>query len=177
MALRRSPEDEKQPRLLEVDASMTGSLVFKDPVNLQINGQFDGMLETKGNLAIGERAHVKATIKGEDIHIAGTVEGPVTATRRLELLATARVVGKLSTPRLTIHEGAVFQGSCEMSASMAGGEGGSMTIEDLALYLEVDGATIVDWAKSGRLPAQQANGQWQFDRRRIEEWLAKEKAR
>ena len=177
MALRRSPEEEKQPRLLEVDASMTGTLNFKDPVNLQINGQFEGALETKGNLTIGERARVKATIKGEDIHIAGAVEGPVTATRRIELLGTARVSGKLSTPRLSIQEGAVFQGSCEMPAPQGGGDGVSMTIEELALYLEVDAGTIVDWAKSGRLPAQQAGGQWQFERRRIEEWLAKEKAR
>ena len=175
MALRRSPEDEKSSRLLEVDASMTGTLSFKDPVNLHINGQFEGALETKGTLAIGERARVKATIKGEDIHIAGTVEGPVTATRRIELLSSARVIGKLSTPRLSIQEGAVFQGSCEMSTPQ--GDGVSMTVEELALYLEVDATTIVDWAKSGRLPAQQAGGQWQFERRRIEEWLAKEKAR
>ncbi len=176
MALRRTPEEEKQTRLLEVDAAMTGTLSFKDPVNLQINGQFEGALETKGTLSIGERAQVKATIKGEDIHIAGTVEGPVTATRRIELQPTARVTGKLSTPRLSIQEGAVFQGTCDMSA-LPGGEGASMAMEELALYLEVDTATIVEWATSGRLPAQQVNGQWHFDRRRIEEWLAKEKAR
>ena len=175
MALRRKPEEETPQRLLEVDATMTGTLSFKDPVNLKINGQFEGALDTKGNLAIGERAHVKAAIKGEDIHIAGTVEGPVTATRRIELLSTARVIGKLSTPRLVIQEGAVFQGSCEMSAPQ--GEGAWMTVEELALYLEVDAATIVDWSTSGRLPAQQASGGWRFDRRRIEEWLAKEKTR
>ena len=175
MALRRTPEEEKHSRLLEVDASMTGTLSFKDPVNLQINGQFDGALETKGNLAIGERARVKATIKGEDIHIAGTVEGPVTATRRIELLSTARVIGKLSTPRLSIQEGAVFQGSCEMTVPQT--EGAFMSMDELALYLEVDASTIVEWAKSGRLPAQQASGNWQFDRRRIEEWLAKEKTK
>ena len=95
MALRRgqgkASEDE---RWLEVDASMTGTLQFKDSVNLRINGRFEGTLDTKGKLFIGEGAKVKATIRGETITIAGTVEGDVTATHRLEYLETARATGK-----------------------------------------------------------------------------------
>jgi len=115
MALRRRPaEDEAQPRPLEVNASMTGTLSFKDPVNLQINGQFDGTLDTKGSLLIGDKAQVKATIRGEIISIAGSVEGTVTASRRLELLGSARVIGKVTTPRLIVQEGGTLHGTCEM---------------------------------------------------------------
>ena len=173
MALRRRPEDEHGSKWLEVDASMTGTLSFKDPVNLKINGRFEGTLDTKGALAIGDKAQVKATIHGEEIVIAGTVEGTVTASRRLELAGTARIVGKVATPKLVIQEGAVLHGTCEMAQPET--EASSIGLEDLARYLEVDANTVLEWAQAGRLPARQENGQWRFDRKQVEEWLAREK--
>ena len=173
MALRRRPEDEGQTRWLEVNASMTGTLSFKDPVNLQINGQFEGTLDTKGSLAIGEKAQVKATIRGESITIAGSVDGTIMASQRLELQGSARVIGKVTTPRLVVQEGAVLQGTCEMRPDRT--EAPWMTLEELARYLEVDVKTVLEWAQSGRLPAQREGNAWRFERKRIEEWLAQEK--
>ena len=158
---------------LEVDASMTGTMAFKDPVNLQINGRFDGTLDTKGNLSIGEKAQVKATIQGEAIIVGGTVNGNVTATSRVELLSTARLTGKVITPRLVMQDGAILQGTVEMLGGR--GDGLWMTADELARYLEVDASTVVEWAQGGRLPAQKDGGQWRFERSRVEEWLAHEK--
>ena len=174
MALRRQkPEESGSEKWIEVDASMTGTLAFKDPVNLQINGQFDGALDAKGNLTIGEKAHVKATIQGDAVTIGGTVNGAITASSRVELLATARVTGKVASPRVIMHDGAILHGTLEM----VGGHADSpwMTVEELARYLEVDVATVGQWAQAGRLPSQRENGQWRFDRTKIEEWLAHEK--
>lgn len=176
MALGRKPAEDARARRLEVDASMTGTLTFKDPVNLQINGRFDGSLETKGSLWIGEKAQVQATIRGEDITIAGSVEGPVTATKRLELLGTARVIGKVSAPKLIVQEGAVLHGACEMGAGQEPPKEW-MSREELAAYLEIDASTIEEWAKTGRLPAQRDGEQWRFERKRVEEWLTQEKIR
>ena len=174
MALRRQrPEESNVERWLEVDASMTGTLTFKDPVNLQINGQFEGTLSSKGKLSIGEKARVKATIQGETIMIGGTVTGNVTATDRIELLSTAQVNGKVASPRVIMHDGAILHGTVEM----AGGpnEPSWMSVDDLARYIEVEATTVVEWAAAGRLPGQRENGQWQFERTKIEEWLAHEK--
>ena len=173
MALRRRPEDEGQPRWLEVNASMTGTLSFKDPVNLQINGQFEGTLDTKGSLVIGDKAQIKATIRGESISIAGSVEGTVAASRRLELQPSARVVGKITTPRLIVQEGAVLHGTCEMLPDRT--DSPWMTLEELARCLEVEVNTVLEWARSGRLPAQREGDAWRFERKRVEEWLAQEK--
>ena len=176
MGLRRRPDESAQPRMLEVDASMAGSLTFKDPVNLQINGRFEGSLETKGNLFIGERAHVKATITGESIVVRGTVEGPITASQRVELHQGASVVGKITTPILVVQEGAVLHGQCEMRGAQTGAESPWMKLEELARYLEVETSTVAEWAKSGRLPGEQdGQGQWRFNRQRVETWLAQEK--
>ena len=174
MALRRQKSEESgTEKWLEVAASMTGTLAFKDPVNLLINGRFEGALDTKGNLSIGERADVKATIKGEAITISGTVVGNIVATTRVELLSTGQLTGKVSSPRLIMHDGAVLNGTVEM----AGGRSDSpwMSVDDLARYLEVDTATVSQWAQAGRLPAQRESGEWRFDRTKIEEWLAQER--
>ncbi len=174
MALRPQRSDKPAgERWLEVDASMTGTLTFKDPVNLQINGQFEGTLDTKGNLAIGEGAQVKATIQGESITIGGTVSGTIAASSRVELLASGRVTGKISTPRLVVQDGAVLHGTLEMLGSK--GESDWLTVDDLARYLEVDAATVSQWAQGGRLPGQRENGQWRFERVKIEDWIAHEK--
>lgn len=158
---------------LEVDASMTGTLTFKDPVNLLINGQFEGTLDTKGNLSIGQKAQVKATIQGEAVTIGGSVTGNVTATTRLELLSSARVTGKVSSPRVIMQDGAVLQGTLEMIGARSASPW--MTADELARYLEVEVSTVSQWAQSGRLPAQAEGSQWRFDRAKIEEWLAHEK--
>jgi len=42
------------------------------------------------------------------------VEGNVTAKEKVELLSPARVVGNISTPRLAISEGVIFDGDCSM---------------------------------------------------------------
>jgi len=174
MAFRRGKDDgSTEERWLEVDASMTGTLAFKDPVNLQINGRFEGTLDTKGNLSIGGKANVKATIRGEAIMISGTVQGTVMATSHVELLSSARVEGKVVSPRVIRKDGAVLNGTLEMT----GGSEASpwMNMEELARYLEVDAETVMQWAQSGRLPSQRDGSSWRFERAKIEEWLAQEK--
>ena len=175
MAIRRKGEEGMGEKWLEVDASMTGSMVFKDAVNLQINGRFDGTLDAKGNLSIGEKADVKATIKGEAVTISGAVTGDIVATGRVEITSTARVRGKVVSPRIIMQEGAVLNGTLEMTGST--GEAGWMTVDELARYLEVDASTVTQWAQAGRLPAQRDGNQWQFNRSKVEEWLAQEKIR
>ena len=174
MALgRQKAEQSSTEKWLDVDASMIGTLAFKDPVNLRINGRFDGTLDTKGTLWIGEKAQVKATIQGESITIYGAVTGQVTATTRVELQPGARVTGKVTSPRVIMQDGAMLQGTLEMSGSR--GDGGWMTLEELARYLEVDLATVSQWAQGGRLPARREGDEWRFERSKIEEWLAQEK--
>ena len=174
MAFRqKKDEGSAGERWLEVDASMTGTLAFKDPVNLQINGRFEGTLDTKGNLSIGEKATVKATIRGEAITIGGTVQGTISATSHVELLASARVTGKVISPRVMMKDGAVLHGTLEMTG--ASETSPWLNVEELARYLEVDGATVTQWAQSGRLPSQRDGSSWRFERAKVEEWLAQEK--
>ena len=93
---------------------MQGTLSFKDPVNLRTNGKFEGNLETKGNLTIGHTANVYADIVGDQIIISGRVKGKITAKKELVFLATAVVEGDIFPMRLSIANGAIFEGKCFM---------------------------------------------------------------
>ncbi len=102
-------------KLIDIEAEIQGNVKFSSPVNLRINGKFEGELETKGVLIIGEKADVKAKIiKAEDIIIAGKVKGDIESSKRLELVSSAKVIGNIETPVLVINEGAMLKGRCQM---------------------------------------------------------------
>lgn len=162
-------------KILDVDASMQGSLVFKDPVNLRINGRFEGTLNTKGNLMIGENASVSADITGDSIVVAGKINGNIHATKELKLIAPACVVGDIRAPLLSVAEGAVLEGNCRMLSKSRAHEVGSrdlFTTDEIAKYLEVDQSLIMDWVNSGKLPATKNGDEWMFDKSKVDEWVA-----
>ncbi|MFH1478420.1 MAG: polymer-forming cytoskeletal protein [Candidatus Omnitrophota bacterium] len=168
--------DKVEEKILDVDASMQGTLTFKDPVNLRINGSFDGKLDTKGSLTIGENATVKADIQGEEIIVGGKITGNVVASKDLKILSRAHVIGDITTPRLGIEPGAVLQGKCDMMSILSGKKESFFNARELAAYLEVDESNILNWAKAGKLPAVREENEWKFDRQVVDEWIAKEKS-
>lgn len=111
-------------KAINIEAGMQGNLKFTGPVNLRLNGNFEGDLEARGVLIIGEKANVKAkTVKGDSITISGRVEGDVICSKRLELSASARVIGNVETPILVMAEGALLKGDCQMPTEVAESKG------------------------------------------------------
>ena len=160
MALKKKIEE----KLLDVDASMQGTLSFKDPVNLRINGRFEGNLDVKGSLTIGATAVVKADIMGDDVIIGGRVKGKIIAKETLVMLSTAIVEGEIYPAKLNVSEGAIFDGNCSMLHDF-------LTAEELARYLEVDLKSITEWVNSGKIPATKEGDNWRFERKNIDAWI------
>lgn len=169
-------KDRNEPKILDVDASMQGTLAFKDPVNLRINGSFEGKLDTKGSLTIGDNASVRADINGEEIVVGGKITGNISATKQLKILSTAHIVGDITTPVLSVDTGAVIQGKCQMLGH-PNQKGRIFNADELAKYLEVDLSSIVNWANSGKIPAFKEGNEWKFDSVIVDEWIAKERAK
>ncbi len=94
------------------DTQFFGDLSFKK--SLQINGTFEGEIKSGGFLVIGEDAVVKANISAKTVIVKGTIHGNVEATDRLEIQTKGRIYGNIRTSKLTIADGVVFEGSCEM---------------------------------------------------------------
>jgi len=162
MAFSKKKPEEK---VLDVDAAMQGTLSFKDPVNLRINGKFEGNLETRGNLTIGSTAVVMAEIVGDNIVVGGKVRGKIVAKERLTLLPSAVVEGEIYPVKLNIAEGAILEGKCTMLHDF-------LNAEELARYLEVDLNSIMEWANSGKVPGSKEGNDWRFERKAIDSWVA-----
>jgi excisionase family DNA binding protein len=161
MAFKKKLEE----KVLDVDAAMQGSLSFKDPVNLRINGKFEGNLDTRGNLTIGSTAVINADIIGDNIIVGGRVKGKITAKERLTLLPQAIVEGHIYPARLNIAEGAILEGQCSMLHDF-------LNSEQLAKYLEVELNSIMEWANSGKVPGSKEGNEWKFERKAIDSWVA-----
>ncbi|MDD5409022.1 MAG: polymer-forming cytoskeletal protein [Candidatus Omnitrophica bacterium] len=161
MAFKKKLEE----KTLDVDAAMQGSLSFKDPVNLRINGKFEGNLDTRGNLTIGSTALINADIIGDNIIIGGRVKGKITAKERLTLLPQAIVEGHIYPAKLNIAEGAILEGQCSMLHDF-------LNSEQLAKYLEVELNSIMEWANSGKMPGNKEGNDWKFERKAIDSWVA-----
>lgn len=169
----KKPVEEK---ILDVDASMQGTISFKDPVNLRINGSFDGRLDTRGNLTIGENATVKADIRGDRIIIAGKVTGNITASVSLTVASPALIRGNIETPVLGVQEGSTIEGQLSMTNLQSGGSG-AMTLREIAQYLELEARIIQEWAEQKKIPARLENGEWQFSKAVIDKWVQDEKVK
>jgi cytoskeletal protein CcmA (bactofilin family) len=103
---------------------VTGHLIFQG--SARIDGNVEGEIRCNGTLIIGEGAEIRAKISAESVVIRGRVDGNVTAKDKLELLAPGRLYGNISTSRLVMSEGVVFDGDCSMGvANKQGGVGAS----------------------------------------------------
>src|SRR5512143_860919 len=97
--------------------SFKGTLTFEGTV--RIDGRLEGEIFTKDTLVVGEGAQVNASIHAGVVVISGTVHGNITAERKIEIHASGRLFGNISTPSLVIEEGVVFEGSCTMGQAAA----------------------------------------------------------
>ena len=88
---------------------ISGKLHFEGSV--RIDGDLDGEIESK-EITIGESAVVTAQIRADSIVLCGKVKGEINATQRIEIRATAKITGDITTPKLIIQEGAIFEGRC-----------------------------------------------------------------
>ncbi len=175
----KNKHNEVEEKVLDVDASMQGTIAFKDPVNLRINGSFEGKLDTRGSLTIGENAKVKANIHGDRIIVAGKVTGDIRATQSLSVISPAVIQGNISTPLFSVTEGAVIEGQIAMLNAGASGDASdvTMTLRDVAHYLEVEAKVVEEWANKKKIPARQESGNWTFSKAAVDRWIQEENVR
>ena len=89
-----------------------GKLKFSGVV--RIDGSFNDEIQTEGTLIVGETAVISSLINASHIIISGEVRGDINAEEKIEIHAPGRVIGNISAPTVTIDEGVVFEGHCQM---------------------------------------------------------------
>lgn len=82
---------------------------------LIILGSFDGEFNLKGRLQVAQSARIKGNIKATDIYVNGSIEGAITASEKVRIDSTARIKGDITAPKISVIEGAMFDGKIKMS--------------------------------------------------------------
>jgi cytoskeletal protein CcmA (bactofilin family) len=82
-------------------------------------GTVEGDCDIDGPLTLAEGGRWKGILKATDIVVAGTVEGDVAATQRVEILGSARVTGSLSGHSIAVAEGAIIEGEIKVASGSA----------------------------------------------------------
>lgn len=83
--------------------------------SLIILGSFEGEFDLKGRLKVAQGARIKGSIKATDIYVNGSIEGAIAAREKVHLDNTARIKGGIATPRISVLEGAMFDGEIKMT--------------------------------------------------------------
>lgn len=83
--------------------------------SLRIEGRFEGgEINAQGDVIIGEKSIVKATIFAKRVIVSGEVIGNIETTNGLQITSTGKVYGDLKGDQLLIEEGAIYKGKVNM---------------------------------------------------------------
>lgn len=96
-----------------VNVKLQGQL--RDSQDIVVHGQVDGEVASEKNVTVTETATIKGPVSATVITVGGTVRGSIEAREKLELLASGKVYGSITTKELTIRPGAFFNGRSSMS--------------------------------------------------------------
>jgi len=79
-----------------------------------VKGHVTGSVETQTNLQLKAGGVIEADIKAKNASIAGELKGNVDVGDKVELAATAQLLGDITCRVLSIEEGATLNGRCSV---------------------------------------------------------------
>jgi cytoskeletal protein CcmA (bactofilin family) len=94
--------------LLDSQLTVTGDL--ETAGSIRIDGRLDGSVRRADVVVVGVGATMSGDVHAREVVIGGTINGTVHASERVELQATAIVVGDIITQSVLVQEGGVVNG-------------------------------------------------------------------
>ena len=82
--------------------------------NLIVMGKLEGEFDLKGEMVVAPTAVVTGEVKAGSVTISGTLTGTVAARERIHIEKGAVVNGRLAGARLSVADGALFNGEIAM---------------------------------------------------------------
>lgn len=96
--------------------------------SILIEGKFTGDIRTDDHLIVGPSGKVRTDIVARRVTVAGTLIGNIAASEEVTLLRTGKVLGNVTTPRLTVEPGVVAEGRMTITSGQT--EDAKKIIED-----------------------------------------------
>ena len=107
-------DDQDFDTILSQDIFFSGTLNFEK--SFLIKGRLSGDILARGLLVVDEGAVVEANINASKVIIRGSVKGDVTASEKVEVTLSGKLVGNVTAPEIFMETGCVFNGRCTMTA-------------------------------------------------------------
>ena len=98
--------------IIGADTRISGEV--RGDEDLIVRGRIDGKVQLSQTLTVEKGGVVQADVDVRSLVVSGTVVGAIVASESVRLLATARVVGDLAAPRVTMELGAAYRGKVDM---------------------------------------------------------------
>jgi len=114
-------------------ARFKGELVSAGSVN--INGEFEGRIESKGEVIISRGSKIIGDVVAANITISGRVDGNILASQSLEITRSGRVNGDIAGGKIIIEEGSTYRGRVNVNAKQAEAEIVEIVEEKVAVPL------------------------------------------
>ncbi len=91
---------------------LSGELQCKGTI--RIEGAVEGAVISEDSVVLLESGKIKGNVKAGQVIVSGEVLGNIHAAERIEITAKGKVIGDIAAPRISIHEGVLFEGLCSM---------------------------------------------------------------
>ena len=92
---------------------VVGQIFTKE--DLYVDGDVEGTIESQENkVTVGPNGRVQASIRARDVIILGQVQGNVETSDKVDIRKDAKLVGDITTARISIEDGALFKGSIDI---------------------------------------------------------------
>jgi cytoskeletal protein CcmA (bactofilin family) len=110
----RTPEsDSRNTATIGKSVKIVGQIFTKE--DLYVDGDVEGTIESHENkVTIGPNGRVQASIRARDVIILGQVQGNVETSDKVDIRKDAKLVGDITTSRISIEDGALFKGSIDI---------------------------------------------------------------
>jgi cytoskeletal protein CcmA (bactofilin family) len=84
--------------------------------SILIEGKFQGDIKTDDQLVVGPTGKVKTDIVARRVTVAGTLIGNIVASEEVSLLHTGKVLGNITTPKLSVEPGVITEGKVTITS-------------------------------------------------------------
>ena len=110
----RSPEsDSRNSATVGKSVKIVGQIFTKE--DLYVDGDVEGTIESLENkVTVGPNGRVQASIRAREVIILGQVQGNVETSDKVDIRKDAKLVGDITTSRISIEDGALFKGSIDI---------------------------------------------------------------
>lgn len=89
----------------------------KSESDIRVDGMIKGKLFCDAKVIIGPTGHVDGQIRCKNAFIEGKFEGNLEVTELLNIRESANISGEITTGKLIVQSGAIFNVTCNMGAN------------------------------------------------------------